>query len=88
LSGATLTNETGPALAADRATVGGGMFLDGGFTATGHGWREGLRAAPRAVVGNLINAAAAVRAVRAYSRRQRGHERAVWDKTSHRFPNL
>jgi len=73
---------------ANSAMFGWRLGLRMGFTATGHGWREGLRAAPRAVVGNLINAAAAVRAVRAYSRRQRGHERAVWDKTSHRFPNL
>ena len=37
LSGATLTNEAGPALIANRVSVGGGVFLDGGFSATGHG---------------------------------------------------
>ena len=34
-SGARLSNGSGPALLADRLTVGGGVFLHDGFTATG-----------------------------------------------------
>jgi hypothetical protein len=37
LSGAVLTNGSGPALVADQATVRGDALLDGGFTATGGG---------------------------------------------------
>jgi len=36
-SGARLRNDSGPALAADGLTVGGGVFLRSGFTATGAG---------------------------------------------------
>ena len=36
-SGATLGNDSGPALAADGLHVGQGMYLSGGFTATGGG---------------------------------------------------
>jgi adsorption protein B len=56
-----------------------------GFTAARYGWREGLRAIPRAAVANLIAMAAAVRALRLY-REQRRSGRARWDKTQHSFP--
>ena len=55
---------------------------------SGHvnGWREGLRSIPRVVVGNAINALAAVRATRRYLSMRRGRSQLVWDKTAHRFP--
>ena len=56
------------------------------FTARMHGWREGVRAVPRAVVGNLVNALAALRALRRYWRTQTGRAAQVWEKTAHRFP--
>jgi hypothetical protein len=37
LRGAKLLNESGPALVGDGLQVDGGLFLDGGFRATGHG---------------------------------------------------
>lgn len=61
------------------------LALRCGFTAAEHGWREGLRALPRAVVANVVTMAAAVRALALY-RRQRRTGRAAWDKTRHRFP--
>ena len=68
------------------AVFGWRLALRAGFTMMAHGWREGLRAVPRVVVGNLINAAAAIRALRRYRRTLSGREAAVWDKTAHRFP--
>lgn len=56
-----------------------------GFTSAQYGWREGVRAVPRAVVANLIALLAAVRALGRY-REQRRTGRALWDKTRHRFP--
>ncbi|MBV9929863.1 MAG: glycosyl transferase family protein [Alphaproteobacteria bacterium] len=56
-----------------------------GFTSSAYGWREGLRAVPRAVVGNFVTMLAAARALAVYRRQRRsGHPR--WDKTRHRFP--
>ena len=57
-------------------------------TAHAHGWREGLRAMPRALVGNVINAAAAWGACRRYSAAVREGTALGWDKTAHRFPAL
>ena len=52
-----------------------------------YGWREGLRAVPRMLVGNLIAMLAARRAVAAYIRSGRPGAAAVaWDKTRHAFP--
>src|SRR4051794_5103533 len=42
-SGAELTNDTGPALAADGLTVDGSVFLRNGFTATGSGQLGAVR---------------------------------------------
>jgi adsorption protein B len=55
------------------------------FTGATHGWREGLRALPRTVVGNWINAVAATRALRRYSRIRAGREAPAWHKTMHKF---
>lgn len=58
-----------------------------------YGWREGLRAIPRTIVGNLIGMAAARRALLRYAGmslavafRGAAHRAPVWDKTRHRFP--
>lgn len=57
---------------------------------SGHvnGWREGLRSIPRVVVGNVINALAALRATRRYVSMRRGRSTLVWEKTAHRFPGV
>lgn len=52
------------------------------FTGAAYGWRDGLRSAPRLVVGNLIAIAAAARAVLLYA----GRTPPAWDKTRHTFP--
>lgn len=56
------------------------------YTGRAYGWREGLRAVPRALVGNAINALAAFRACRRYWRIAKRGEANYWDKTAHRFP--
>jgi bacteriophage N4 adsorption protein B len=52
-----------------------------GFVACSYGWREGLRALPRAVTGNIVAMMAARRALVRYV-----SGRAAWDKTAHNFP--
>jgi adsorption protein B len=52
-----------------------------GFVARSYGWREGLRALPRAVIGNIVAMMAARRALGRYCA-----GRAGWDKTAHNFP--
>lgn len=56
------------------------------FTAHAYGPVEGMRAIPRALASNVINAAAAWTAARRYSAIMRGTARLTWDKTAHRFP--
>ncbi|MDT7933503.1 MAG: glycosyl transferase family protein [Sphingomonadaceae bacterium] len=56
------------------------------FTGEAHGWREGLASIPRAVVANLINALACLRAARRYLTLLRTGAVASWDKTEHRMP--
>jgi adsorption protein B len=56
-----------------------------GFVARLYGWREGARALPRVVIGNLIAIMAAKRAVGRYLRLRRIGIRP-WDKTAHVFP--
>ncbi len=62
------------------------LLLRAAFTAHNHGPTEGLRAIPRAVVSNIINAAAAWTAARRYYAIIRGTAELKWDKTAHRFP--
>ncbi|TVV71480.1 glycosyl transferase family protein [Sphingomonas solaris] len=50
-----------------------------------YGWREGVRAVPRMLMGNIIAMMAARRAVAGYLHGARGGGMA-WDKTSHVFP--
>jgi adsorption protein B len=57
-----------------------------GFVARAYGWREGLRALPRVVIGNAIAMLAARRAVTRYLSARRDGA-AVWDKTAHAFPS-
>ena len=57
------------------------------FVTHAYGWREGLRAVPRAVIGNVIAIMATRRAVGLYWRMRRdGIVR--WDKTAHDFPAI
>ncbi len=55
------------------------------FTGYGYGWREGLRAIPRAIVSNIIAMMAARRAMMRYLTTRPGAE-PRWDKTRHIFP--
>jgi adsorption protein B len=66
--------------------LGWRLLMRFGFTARTYGWREGLRAIPRAALGNAIAMAAAVRALRLYADHRRTG-RAAWDKTRHSFPS-
>ena len=56
------------------------------FTWRVRGATEALLATPRALVGNFINAMAALRAISRYTQALRSGHRLVWDKTAHRFP--
>ena len=62
------------------------LAMRAGFTAHAYGRREGLRAVPRALMSNVINAAAAWNAARRYLVMTRSGARPVWDKTDHRYP--
>ena len=58
-----------------------------GFVASFYGWREGIRALPRAVTGNIVAMMAARRAlIRYLGLRRTGAAR--WDKTAHAFPQI
>ncbi len=57
-----------------------------GFVARAYGWREGLRALPRTVTGNIIAMMAARRALAGHLRRRGAVPR--WDKTAHAFPRV
>ena len=56
------------------------------FTGRAYGWREGLMAAPRALVANLVALLAARKALTDYVRLLAGGK-LTWDKTAHRFPD-
>ncbi len=72
-------------LAVNAGLLGWRLLLRFGFTAHAHGLAEGVRAVPRAIVANGINAVAALRAVRRYRAGLAGATLA-WEKTAHRFP--
>jgi adsorption protein B len=55
------------------------------FTAAAYGPGEGLRAVPRALVGNAVTMLAAAAALARYRKLGRTR-RSPWDKTAHRFP--
>lgn len=52
------------------------------FTARAHGWREGARAVPRALVANAVNVAATWRAVRRYTTIAASSGALAWEKTA------
>ncbi|WP_235902641.1 glycosyl transferase family protein [Sandarakinorhabdus oryzae] len=56
------------------------------FTLRVQGFAEALLATPRALVGNFVNAMAALRAFSRYRAALRSGRALAWDKTSHRFP--
>ncbi|MFN3592893.1 MAG: glycosyltransferase, partial [Thermaurantiacus sp.] len=62
------------------------VLLRAGFTARDHGMSQALLALPRAVVGNLVNALAALRAMGRYRDMMKSGSQPAWDKTAHRFP--
>ena len=70
-------------LAFNLAILGWRLLMRMLFTGRTHGWRQGLLAAPRAVVANAINFLAAARALRRYVAILSGRERLSWDKTRH-----
>lgn len=57
------------------------------FVGRAYGWRYGLGAVPRTFIANYISILAARRAIFLYTRSLLG-EPLVWDKTTHRFPDL
>ncbi len=57
------------------------------FVTYAYGWREGIRAVPRAVIGNVIAIMAARRALFLYLRMRRDGV-VRWDKTAHAFPDV
>lgn len=61
------------------------VTLRAGFTADLHGWREGARAIPRALVANLVNTLATARALQRYWAIVIDGRAAEWDKTRHRL---
>ena len=56
------------------------------FTLRVRGLTEALLATPRAMVGNFVNAMAALRALSRYRAALRSGAALAWDKTRHRFP--
>lgn len=72
-------------LAANMVLLGWRLAWRVAFTTRMYGWREGVRSAPRMVVGNVIALLAVRRAAWRYWAMLRGSD-PVWDKTAHRFP--
>ncbi|MEA3014816.1 MAG: hypothetical protein QOD42_3361 [Sphingomonadales bacterium] len=73
-------------IAANSALLLWRLTMRFGFVTRSYGWREGLRALPRAVIGNIVAMMAARRALARYCAGRRGAGRAAWDKTAHDFP--
>jgi adsorption protein B len=57
------------------------------FTAGLYGWKHGLVALPRMVIGNFVNCMAVARAWRLYIQSVLFGKKLVWDKTAHDFPD-
>lgn len=68
------------------AMLGWRLLMRAGFTGYAYGGREALRAVPRAVAANFINAAAAWQAVGRYRATIRDGGAMAWEKTAHRYP--
>jgi adsorption protein B len=56
------------------------------FTNRLYGWRHGIMALPRMVIGNFVNCMAVGRAWRLYVESVLLGKKLVWDKTAHEFP--
>lgn len=74
-------------IAANMTMLAWRLAMRAGFTAADQGWREGLRAVPRAAIGNGVAMLAAAAALGRYRALRRGG-RLRWDKTAHIFPAL
>jgi adsorption protein B len=61
------------------------MAMRAAFTGRAYGWREGVRAVPRAMIANLVCMGAAAVALMRY-RCLRRTGRTAWGKTEHIFP--
>jgi adsorption protein B len=70
---------------ANVAMLGWRLAWRAAFTTRAYGWREGLRAVPRAAVSNLVAILAAAEALTRYRAARRGG-RPHWGKTAHIFP--
>ena len=72
-------------LAATTGLLGWRLLMRVCFTTAIYGWRQGLVAVPRFLIGNLIALAAAPRALKSYLAMLLGAP-PRWDKTEHEFP--
>jgi bacteriophage N4 adsorption protein B len=57
------------------------------FVGANYGWEQGLMSLPRMVVGNVLNFAAASRAIRQWVAYLVNGKPILWDKTEHEFPS-
>ncbi|WP_416907878.1 MAG: glycosyl transferase family protein [Polymorphobacter sp.] len=73
-------------LAANLAIFGWRLAMRALFTARAHGLAQGLMAIPRSLTSNLVNALAALAAIRRYRQLRASSTPPVWGKTLHRFP--
>lgn len=73
-------------LALNFALLGWRLLVRAVCTTHAYGLAEGLRAIPRALASNAVNAAAAINAARRYRAIVKGRLAPRWDKTVHRFP--
>lgn len=78
----------GGLLAANGVLLAWRLGMRGWWTGCEHGWREGVRAIPRVLVGNAINLAAMARAWRRWAIARRSAGPPAWEKTAHRFPGI
>ena len=62
--------------------LGWRLLMRASFTTATHGWREGIRAVPRALISNLITILAAYRALMIHS----AGGPSQWSKTHHVYP--
>lgn len=67
------------------ALLGWRLLMRAHFTARLHGFLEGFRAIPRAIVANIVNFLATLRALARYRDGLEGAGQS-WGKTAHRFP--
>lgn len=74
-------------LAANTLLLAWRLAIRAGFTTAAYGWREGIRAVPRAAIGNVVAMLAAAAALGRYRALRRGG-RPRWGKTAHSFPGV